>query len=330
MVPKNYTTQRKYQAKIKQALENIYICPSQICNLACHFCYTQKTTNTLSNQQILSFVSKYKKYLSTQNLQLKSILFCGGEVFLLSDFTDLVNRLINQNIFITIITNGTINKLDQIKNPSNCQLLVSLDGPQHIHDRNRGKGNFDKSTKFIKHALSLGFPTEIFFLITKDSYPYIDSFSILNLSKTHLTDRLGSLTAKQIINIKNHYPTYPSKNFGCFQLSLQSNSLIYGCCESSIPLSKITDQPQIIVKNFTNSLKECQNCSLYRNEQFLSPQRMRTSIENRGNPKVARTTKIGSQDKPVCFGCTDPNFLCGYTKELGCQTCQQTVRKFIS
>jgi sulfatase maturation enzyme AslB (radical SAM superfamily) len=53
--------------------------------------------------------------------------------------------LIDKDIFITIITNGTIDRLEKIKNPNNCQLLVSFDGPKDIHDQNRGNGNFDKS-----------------------------------------------------------------------------------------------------------------------------------------------------------------------------------------
>lgn len=299
MVSKSYRTQRNYQAKIIQALENIYISTTETCNLACRYCYTNKNLPRsdgakpiLSNKQILDFVKKYDNYLKSSKFRnLKSVLFCGGEVFLLANFTSLINTLIQKNIFITIITNGTIDKLSQIKNPSNCQLLVSLDGPKAIHDQNRGQGNFDKTKKFIKHALSLGFPTEIFFLVTKDSYPYINSFNLFDLPKTYLTDRLHSLTLKQVLNIKQNYPTYPAKNFDCFQLALQSNGLIYGCCESSVPLAKMTDPIPKIVKSFANSLSTCKKC------QF-------------------------------CLGCTDPNFLCGYTKELNCKTCQQVVKTF--
>lgn len=120
----------------------------------------------------------------------KSIVFRGGEVFTLPDFTKLVNTLLSQKIFITIITNGTIDKLREISDPKNCQLLVSFDGPPKIHDANRGKGNFAASQAFVKHALALGFPVEIFFLITQDSYPYKDSFDLFGLPKTYLTDRL--------------------------------------------------------------------------------------------------------------------------------------------
>lgn len=195
------------------------------------------------------------------------------------------------DIFITIITNGTIDRLDEIANPKNCQLLVSLDGPKEIHNKNRGSGNFDKSLKFIKHAKKIGFPIEIMFLITKDSYSHKDSFNILNLPKTYLTDRRFSLTNTQTLDIKQNYSTYPAKNFGCFQLSLQSNGNITGCCESSLSLGKITDNPKTYIDNFIKSLSVCYSCK-------------------------------------KCNGCSDPNYLCGYKTELKLPTCQDVVQSF--
>ena len=167
-------------------LENVYISPLELCNLSCLYCYTKNPKTILSNEQILDFINNYQ-----QITKLKSIIFCGGEVFTLPNFTDLVNKLIDQNIFITIITNGTIDKLDEIKSPQNCQLIVSFDGPQKIHDHNRGKGNFAISKKFVKKALKLGFRVEIFYLITKDSYPHFKTFRLYDLPITYLTDRLG-------------------------------------------------------------------------------------------------------------------------------------------
>lgn len=299
--------------KIKSALENIYISPLEACNLNCQYCYTHKTKNILSNQQILNFVDKYNKFLnkssedtffscfqhvsidakkknvSKKNFHLKSILFCGGEVFTLPDFPKLINQLIQKGIFITIITNGTIDRLNEINDPKNCQLLVSLDGPEKIHDQNRGLGNFNKSIKYIKHTQKLGFPVEIMFLVTKDSYPFKDSFNVFGLPKTYLTDRNFSLTPQQTLDIKNNYPTYPAKNFGCFQLSLQSNGNITGCCESSLSLGTINDNPTIFVANFIKSLSNCRSCQ-------------------------------------KCNGCCDPNYLCGYKKEFNQKSCKDVIK----
>jgi len=282
-------------------LESIYISPLESCNLACKYCYTHKTSDILSNQQILDFIEKYNSYLEslskkTNIYHLRSIILCGGEVFLLPDFPQLVNTLINKDIFVTIITNGTIDRLEEIKKPDSCQILVSFDGPKDIHDQNRGNGNFDKSIKYIKHAQELGFPVGIMFLVTKDSYPYKDSFPLflsrelehqttIKLNITYLTDRKMSLTNNQCLDIKLHYPTFPAKNFGCSQLSLQSNGNITGCCESSISLGNITDNPEIYVSKFIDSLSKCSECC-------------------------------------------DPSYLCGYIQEFHKNFCQDIIKLF--
>lgn len=304
---------------LQSALENIYISPLELCNLNCKLCYTNKTKNILTNSQIISFVRRYQTYLhksslfqgempeGQRGLKLRSILFCGGEVFTLKNFPRLVNLLSSKGIFISIITNGTIDKLDLIKDPKNCQLLVSFDGPKPIHDQNRGAGNFDKSAKFVNHALKLGFPVEIMYLVTPASYPYIDTFKIANLSNNYITQKTyfyttnhplsnqnnhkPALTSAQIINIKKNYRVLPAKDFGCFQLSLQSNGFVYGCCETPTPLAKMSTPIEKIIKEFEKSLIPCTKCG-------------------------------------QCNGCTSPDFLCGYKNELNLSTCQAVVKSF--
>ena len=229
------------------SLASIYISPLELCNLACLYCYTNKTKSILTNQQILDFVANYQKLTP-----LTSIIFCGGEVFTLPKFPELINQLQEQNIFISVITNGTVDKLDQISQPHNCQLIVSFDGPEAIHDQNRGVGNFAKSQAFVQKALKLGFPVEIFYLITKDSYPYKDSLDILGQHKTYLTDRLGSLTKDQVKDIRQNYPCYPPRDFGCNIFSLQSDGKFYGCCETTKSIGNLADPlDQVIQKYLT-------------------------------------------------------------------------------
>lgn len=296
------------EKQIKSALENIYISPLEGCNLNCRLCYTKKTAKILENQNILNFINRYKKAIN-----LKSIIFCGGEVFRITNLPELINELTQIKLFVTIITNGTIDRLAEIKDPQNCQLLVSLDGPKKIHDKNRGEGNFQKTIDFIKKAVALGFPVEIMFLITLESYPYRNSFpQFVNLlinnsvKVNYLTQKISfytqnhplansqkvsGLTPSQIVDIKKNYPSIPPKNFGCFQLSLQSNGRLYGCCESPVPIGKITDSVKIIINNFKKSLQGCQKC---------------------GNKN--------------CSGCCQPNFLCGYINELGMKKCDGVVK----
>ena len=282
---KKNRTQRIDQAKIIESLENIYISPLESCNLACKLCYTHKTKAILTNTQILNFIKNYQKHVN-----LKSIIFCGGEVFLLPKFTQLINKLLAKNIFITIITNGTIDKLKEINDPKNCQLLVSFDGPKPIHDKNRGLGNFDKSKKFVQHALDLGFPVEIMFLISPLSYG--KKLNICNLKNNYIT-----LKTKSFDNTLNNLPLSPDQilkikkpfNFGCYQLSLQSNGDITPCCEVLNPIATISTPIPQTITNYRQLLSPCLNCQ-------------------------------------KCLGCTSPEFLCGYIKELNAKNCQNVVK----
>lgn len=242
-------------------LENIYISPLELCNLSCLYCYTKKPKTILSNDQILDFVKNYSKIV-----KLKSIIFCGGEVFTLPDFPTLINQLIDQGIFITIITNGTIDILDEIKSPQNCQLIVSFDGPQKIHDQNRGAGNFAISKKFVKKALKLGFPVEIFYLITKDSFPFKDKLNIYNQHKTYLTDRLGSLSPDQVREIRHNYPCYPPRDFDCNIFSLQSDQKFYSCCETTRSIGSLTDPLADVIQKYidiTTKFPQCADPNYY-------------------------------------------------------------------
>lgn len=269
-------------------LENIYISPLELCNLRCLYCYTDKTKTILSNDQILSFISEYQRVLANAKnvflsnvergdtfterkkmfeglpedlLQLRSIIFCGGEVFTLKDFPSLINSVQSLGIFVSVITNGVIDHLDEIQQPHNCQLIVSFDGPQKIHDQNRGAGNFQKSKDFVKKALKLGFPTEIFYLITKDSYPHKDKLDIYNQHITYLTDRLGSLTKDQEKDIRMNYPCYPPKDFGCNVFSLQSNGKFYGCCESARSIGNLSDTLEPTVRKYLDIITRHPLCS---------------------------------------------------------------------
>ncbi len=295
---------------LNSALENIYISPLEMCNLDCQLCYTKKIPTVLSNQKVINFTTRYQKHVN-----LKSILFCGGEVFTLATFTQLVNYYLSQGIFVSIITNGTIDKLQDISNPNNVQLLVSLDGPKTIHDQNRGVGNFDKSIAFIKNAHALGFHTEVMYLVSPASYRYRNILPAQLSKKLGFTLKFNYLTLKtkfytanhpysqdvsscglsrdQILNIKRNYPTIPAKSFGCYQFSLQSNGWVYGCCESPRPLGRMTDPIEKLIADFKARLVGCSACP-----------------------------------SSSCHGCTDPNFLCGYKAELNTLTCQEVAPLF--
>jgi len=279
------------QQHFQQVLRHLYINPLEKCNLNCKVCYTKKTSPILSNTEIEHFVSRYRE---TQPVD--TITFCGGEVFTLRSFPSLVNTFTDQGIFVQIITNGTVDKLDQLKKPNFVNLIVSLDGLERFHDANRGEGNFAISTSFLKKACSMGFHTEVFSIVTHQNMPHIDAFEgylaeylegpvpvtyhprkppaylmhhpISNVwGETHGFD---FLTKQEMIRVMKERNVFPPKNLGCYQVALVSDGRVFGCCEGVFPIGTMTDDIPLLIDKLTerlnaweksNTMEKCLGCS---------------------------------------------------------------------
>lgn len=289
----------------KRQLSHLYISPLSACNLACKMCYTQKDRKEfITKKQIFNFINDYQKILKTDFKQnLETVTFCGGEVFLQADFIDLINELSAQQIFVQIITNGTIDLLAKIQQPNWVNLIVSIDGVEIYHDLNRGKGNFQKSLNFLKKAQNLAFHFEIFSIVTAENYLAIEKFeqfllktfgkvpSItyhprkpLSYLDKHLRDNQSGeienfnfINRLQLQTLNKSKNIFPPDILGCYQLALNSDGNVYSCCEGLEPLGSINEPVLDLINRFLARLDNPFNQS------------------------------CGAQ----CLGCTEPNFLCG-------------------
>lgn len=240
--------------------------------------------------------------------ELESITFCGGEVFLLKDFPELINKLTAKNIFIQIISNGTIDRLIEIKEPNMVNLIISLDGVEKYHDQNRGLGNFKKSTSLLKKAIKMGFHTEVFSIVTKENLNLIDQFEkeITNIAgrkievtyhprkpraylKNHPISNIlgqvkdfGFLSLKEVKNLMKTRKTFPPQNLGCYQVSLMSDGKIYGCCEGISPIGDLRTNTKELIDNLKKRMEIWDG-------------------ENYGKK---------------CLGCVEKNFVCGIKENL--------------
>lgn len=296
----------KVRAHFEEALKHLYINPLEKCNLRCKICYTKKTNPILLNSEILNFISRYQ---AAQ--QLDTITFCGGEVFALANFPELVNQLTDQGLFIQIITNGTINKLAELKNPNSINLIVSLDGLSGIHDLNRGLGNFAKSLEFLKQAIKLGFQTEIFSIVHQQNLNFLDEFEKelqkdlghlppvtyhprkppQYLSSHPIANIMGEtkdfefLTRAQMVTVMKTRQVFPPKKLGCYQIAVASDGQVYGCCEGTLAIGKMSDSIESLIAKLESRL----------------------------------TGWAESNQWTGCLGCSQPDFMCGiksYLEEL--------------
>ncbi len=276
---------------LTSVLEHLYINPLEKCNLHCQMCYTKKTDPILSQRQILAFIKRYQKAQ-----KLVSITFCGGEVFALDYFPKLINQLTRQGTFIQVITNGTLDRLDEFKNPNLINLIISLDGLPTYHDQNRGEGNFAKSLSFLKRAKLKGFHTDIFSIVTRQNFKTIDAFEaylkkelgvvptityhprkpptylqahpVSNVTGT--VKGFDFLEPKEMRQIMRTRQCFPPKILGCYQIALASDGKVYGCCEGIVPLGVMTDAISVLIERLSSRL-----------------------------------------NNPICLGCSQPDFICG-------------------
>lgn len=264
-------------------------------------CYTAKEGQRLSQDGILEFVGRYQKVHS-----LETITLCGGELFLLQDLAELVNKFTNQKIFIQLITNGTIDRLEEFSQPNQINLIVSMDGVADYHDLNRGQGSWHKSVKFMQHANKLGFHLSIFSIVTRQNLSKINRFEnslfkqlgflpdvtyhprkpMAYLNQHSRDRRLGQIKNFEFLNygqlkeIWQKKQTFPPYKLGCYQVSVFADGLVYGCCEGVQPLGKIEDPIKDLIEGFKK-----------------------------------RVVFFGSKGKFGCQGCIEPNFICGF-KEI--------------
>lgn len=294
---------KRIRNQLQQVLQHLYINPLEKCNLKCQICYTRKTSPILTNHEILDFVNRY-----SVNQALQSVTFCGGEVFALADFPDLANQLTARNLLIQIITNGTLDQLDRLEHPNLINLIVSLDGLSEYHDLNRGEGNFAKSLLLMKKAHRLGFHLEVFSIVTQQNLSSIDQFEtylagelgflpqvtyhprkppmyLSHHPQSNITGQIESfdfLTKAQILHLMKIKTVFPPPSLGCYQIAVASDGQVYGCCEGTIPLGKITDQPSDLIKQLSK--------------------------------RLAQWSENDTWEK--CLGCSQPDFVCGVKEYL--------------
>lgn len=134
------------------------------CNLSCKYCYSgrkfKQDMSLETGEKIVDFAMR----ISGPD-KLLDFCFFGGEPFLRFDMIKELTSLIQERkkeykkpVRLSITTNGTIltqEMIDFLKE-NNINLCVSIDGPEHIHNRNRcyenGEGSFAQVVKNILMA----------------------------------------------------------------------------------------------------------------------------------------------------------------------------------
>ncbi|MBD3250803.1 MAG: radical SAM protein [Candidatus Pacebacteria bacterium] len=264
-------------------LAHLYLSPLNQCNLNCKICYTAKSGPELNPDTIIRFLGKYQQHLQDNyQLELETVTFCGGEIFLSDSALELINWVTNQGVVAQIITNGTVDKLEKLINPGLINLIVSLDGLAEYHDLNRGEASWNRSVQFIKKALNLGFQAEVFSVVTRQNLGQLDQFEerltqligqrlavsyhprkpVAFLESHPVDNRTGLikgfdfLTKLEWHQLWDQKQVFPPRNLDCSLLSIFADGKIYSCCEGTEPIGQLEDELELIITKFLTASQQ--------------------------------------------------------------------------
>jgi len=156
---------------------------TQRCNLKCIYCFP----NSAQRQKEKEF-SKEKIFRIIDELHClgtRYITLLGGEPLMRKDFSEIVNYIVKKHIIVEVGTNGYFTK-QNLESLKKLNLVChSIDGNKEDHDKNRGKGSYNKVIESIELCKANGIPVQLRAVFTKNNVNSLEH--LLNLAKKYKT-----------------------------------------------------------------------------------------------------------------------------------------------
>ena len=168
------------------------------CNLRCSHCYQE------GNQMEEVSLANAKKIVDTAYDTIKSwsdayeidflpsFNVTGGEPFKSSYLQDILHYLRVKGFDIFILTNGTMidrGKAHMLAEIPVQGVQVSIEGPEEVHDKIRGKGSFKKAVKGVNQLLDAGLVVTLNVTLSDINCDYLEE--LVDLAASVGAQRLG-------------------------------------------------------------------------------------------------------------------------------------------
>ena len=170
IVPESEVIEKLLAKRYSTPWTKLELALSEICNLACRYCYCGTCRDEVENRGMMSedIARQSINWLFAMSGRAKdmSITFFGGEplmnkhVFKFAvSYSQHLAKLHGKKIFYSMTTNGTLldDEVITIIKRYNFGLMVSLDGPQPLHDlqcpTRNGEGSYDSAVRGIKKLM---------------------------------------------------------------------------------------------------------------------------------------------------------------------------------
>jgi len=157
------------------------------CNLRCRHCYqsgkisSQPGADELSLPEIRKAAEETRDALAdwakTYGIEFSpSFNLTGGEPFLRGDLFYIISELKDLGFEINLLTNGTLvnrEKAERLRSLGVKAVQVSLEGPEEIHDRIRGKGSFAEAARGARSLAEAGLKCTLNITLSKLNAAYM-------------------------------------------------------------------------------------------------------------------------------------------------------------
>lgn len=168
--PSNVSNDIKFalsDKRFSKTISNVNLEVSILCNLRCTMCWwwgengigfklvkarDPMVSQEMTKEQIFSVIDQMAP------MGRPSLYISGGEPFIRGDTLDVIEYATSKGIAVITNDNGTLLNDDQLERLAKIKTLTinfSIDGPQDVHDRIRGKGTFRKTTETIRKLIEL-------------------------------------------------------------------------------------------------------------------------------------------------------------------------------
>jgi len=110
---------------------------------------------------------------------MRKITFSGGEPLLREDLPAWIHQVQATGVFANLITNGDLlpQRVDELRAVD--LVIVSLDGPEAVHDAQRGVGSYARALAGAQACRTAGVPLMLSAVIHQASLPHLDELLAL-------------------------------------------------------------------------------------------------------------------------------------------------------
>mgnify|MGYP002601340448 FL=1 len=147
----------------------VYLELTRACNLKCIHCLNNsgiKQKDELTKEDLLKLIKNFSSH------GVQEIRFTGGEPLLFNGIYDLIKFATEEGICTSLGTNGTLVTKEvakKLKESGLKKVVVSIDGNKKIHDKIRGRKNYQKAMHGLKYLQKNGINVRVNSVIMKSN-----------------------------------------------------------------------------------------------------------------------------------------------------------------